>query len=77
MSISSKETMELLTPKELAEMLKIPRNPGVYDLVSKRQIPYLKIGGRLRFVKKEIVAFLENSFVEPIGLQQRYGDKER
>lgn len=77
MSIGSNKTMELLTPDELASMLKIPKNPGVYDLVSKRKIPYLKVGGRLRFVKEEIVAFLEDSIVEPVGLKDQYGNKKR
>ncbi|MCG2688295.1 helix-turn-helix domain-containing protein [Candidatus Parcubacteria bacterium] len=67
-----KEFPELLTPDELAKILKIPRNPGVYDLVSQRKIPHLKIGGRLRFVKKDIMDYIEKSRVEPIRLKDRY-----
>lgn len=77
MSIDSDMTTELLTPDELASWLKIPKKPGIYDLVAKREIPYRKIGGRLRFVKQEIFDYLESCRVESIGAKQHNGNKKR
>ena len=53
------------TPEELAEFLAISR-ATVYRLVGKRQLPFHKIGGVLRFKKADIEAYLETGRVEPI-----------
>ena len=53
------------TPEELAEFLAISR-ATVYRLVGKRQLPFHKIGGVLRFKKADIEEYLETGRVEPI-----------
>ena len=53
------------TPEELAEFLAISK-ATVYRLVGKRQLPFHKIGGVLRFKKADIEEYLETGRVEPI-----------
>lgn len=53
------------TPDELAEFLAISK-ATVYRLVGKRQLPFHKIGGVLRFKKQDIEEYLENGRIEPI-----------
>lgn len=62
---------ELLTPDELAQLLKISKS-SVYRLIEKRVIRFHKVMGSIRFEKGDVLAFLENSRVEIIG-QQKYG----
>ena len=56
-----------LTPEELADMLEISK-ATVYRLVNKRQIPFNKIGGSLRFRKTDIDKFLDAERIEPIKI---------
>ena len=52
----------LLTVQEVAEMLKISVST-LYRWVNKREIPFVKLGGKLRFNEGEIKTFvLQNSF---------------
>ena len=55
------------TPDELAEYLAISK-ATVYRLVNKRQLPFRKIGGVLRFRIDEIEKYLETERTEPIKL---------
>lgn len=55
------------TPDELAEYLAISK-ATVYRLVNKRQLPFRKIGGLLRFKIDEVERCLETERVEPIRL---------
>lgn len=55
------------TPDELAEFLAISK-PTVYRLVGKRQLPFHKIGGVLRFKREDIERYLEGGRIEPIKL---------
>ena len=57
--------VELLTIAELAKMLKISVM-SVRRLQGAR-IPFLKVGGSVRFLKRDILAYLENQRVVPIG----------
>ena len=51
---------ELLTALEAAEVLR--RSPGaVRNLVMRRKIPYRKAGGRLYFLRSELVAWVQDS----------------
>ena len=51
----------LLTVQEVAEMLKISVST-LYRWVHKREIPFVKLGGKLRFNEDEIKTFiLQNS----------------
>ena len=65
-------TTELLTPDELAQMLKISK-AGVYRLIDKRLIRFHKVMGSIRFERGDILSFLENNRVEVVGLH-RYGN---
>jgi len=56
-----------LTPDELAECLAVSKTT-VYRLVVRRQIPFYKIGGSLRFKKDEIEEFLASGHIEPIKM---------
>ena len=60
-------TKAFLTPDDLAEFLAISKTT-IYRLVAKRQLPFHKLGGSLRFRKDEIEKFLENGRIEPIKM---------
>lgn len=64
--LKSLDPMELLTIKEVAQMLRISM-PGVRRLQTGRHIPFFKIGGSVRFSKSDIAAYLERSRIEAIG----------
>ena len=49
---------ELLTPEEVAHLLKVPK-ATVYKWVHQRKIPHVKVGRHLRFVKAEILEWVE------------------
>jgi excisionase family DNA binding protein len=55
------------TPDEMADFLAISK-ATVYRLVGKRQLPFIKIGGVLRFKKADIEKYLESGRVDPIKL---------
>jgi excisionase family DNA binding protein len=55
----------LLTPDDLAQFLSISKT-GVYRLVEKRQIPFFRIGGSLRFEKKDLLSYLQGNRVESV-----------
>ena len=56
------EKANLLTVEELSEFLNLSK-PAVYALVYRRQVPFLKIGNRLRFSPAAIAVWLEESQV--------------
>jgi len=56
----------LLSISEVAEMLRISRT-GVRRLQEARRIPFMKIGGSVRFSRRDIIAYLEKQRVEAIG----------
>jgi excisionase family DNA binding protein len=55
----------LLTPDDLAQFLSISKT-GVYRLVDKRRIPFFRIGGSLRFEKKDVLSYLQGNRVESV-----------
>lgn len=55
---SSKD--EILTTYEAAEFLKISRWK-IYDLVRKKQIPFKAVGTQKRFVKAQLIEWLQKS----------------
>ena len=65
MSSNSSLQIELLTPAEVAKLLKISIT-GVRRLQHGRRIPFLKVGGSVRFLKGDIVAYLEAMRVEAL-----------
>lgn len=67
MPADSNPIPSFLTPDELAELLRISK-VGVYRLVEKREIPFYRVRGCLRFAKKDVLAFLGKIRVESAGL---------
>ncbi len=60
---------ELLTIDELAGLLKISKTTA-YRLIDKRLIPFYKVKGGIRFDRKDIMDYLRQNRVEPVGLMQ-------
>lgn len=52
----------LLDVKEVAALLRITPK-AVYGLVETRRVPFVKIGARVRFVRRDVVAWLERNRV--------------
>ena len=50
--------IELLTVKEVASLLKLSV-PGVRELQAKRHLPFIKVGGAVRFERRDIVEYLK------------------
>ena len=72
MTTNTNQTTELMTPEEVAEMLKISK-AGVYRLINKRAIRFYKVMGSIRFKKSDIVSFLDANRFEVVGLHS-YGN---
>jgi len=66
MSIEIDTALELLTIPEVAKFLKIS-TPSVRRLQQQRHIPFFKVGGRIRFARNDIVAYLHKRRVHSIG----------
>ncbi len=58
-------TNQLLTPDQLASFLNISKTT-IYRLIDSRKIPFYKIGGSIRFDKKDIMNYLQESKINPI-----------
>lgn len=56
----------LLTPKEVSEYLGISVK-GIYNMVYRRQIPFVKIGGRLKFDIRDIDNWIEENKVKDVN----------
>ncbi len=50
--------MGIITVKELAHELRVSRKT-IYNLVYRRKIPFIKVGGALRFRRDEIEEWLK------------------
>jgi excisionase family DNA binding protein len=59
-------TEKLLTVQEICELLKVPKT-YIYWLTHKRQIPFIKMMGHLRFRQSEIDAWLESKEVRIVS----------
>jgi excisionase family DNA binding protein len=57
--------IELLTVKEVAKLLRLSE-PGVRDLQSGRHLPFIKVGGAVRFEKRDIIEYLKRRKVDAI-----------
>jgi len=64
MSINS-SPIELLTIAEVAELLKLSV-PTVRRLQQQRRIAFVKVGGRVRFTRSDIVSYLQRRRVSSI-----------
>ena len=65
MSIEPNPVANLLTIPEVAKMLKISV-AGVRRLQYGRQLPFLKIGGSVRFAREDITSYLARHRVQAI-----------
>ena len=63
MTADSSSTLELLTIADVAEMLKISAT-GVRRMLLTRQLPFIKVGGSVRFAKSDIVDYLKRRHVD-------------
>ena len=68
MLINSDKASELLTCDELMQILKVSR-VTIYRLKERRQIPFYKVGGSIRFDKKDVSLYLQQRGVESIGIK--------
>ena len=59
-------TIELLTIKDVAELLKVSQT-SVRRLQQGRHLPFFKVGGSVRFAKTDILEYLKNRRVEAIS----------
>lgn len=55
-----------LTPKELAELLRLSLS-SVYRLIEKRQIPFHRLSGSIRFARGDVEAFIQEGRTEDFG----------
>jgi excisionase family DNA binding protein len=58
METTTGEQIELLTVKEVAEMLLLSESK-VRDLQSTRQLTFIKVGGAIRFERHDILEYLK------------------
>jgi len=58
MELDVEEQIELLTVKEVAKLLQLSVS-SVRDLQARRQISFIKVGGALRFEKRDILEYLK------------------
>ena len=65
MSNDSNSPIELFTIAEVADQLKISIS-GVRRLQHARKLPFVKVGGSVRFFKSDVVAFLRKRRLEAI-----------
>jgi excisionase family DNA binding protein len=65
MSTDSGSSIELLTIAEVAKLLKVSVS-GVRRLQQGRHLPFIRVGGSVRFSKHDISSYLEKRRVEPI-----------
>ena len=59
-------TIELLTIKDVAELLKVSQT-SVRRLQQGRHLPFFKVGGSVRFAKIDIFEYLKKERVEAIS----------
>src|ERR1700732_110907 len=65
MSNDSNSPIELLTIAEVAEQLKISIS-GVRRLQHARRLPFVKVGGSVRFFQSDVVAFLRKRRLDAV-----------
>ena len=56
------DVMKLLTVDEVAELFKTSKST-IYRWVHKREIPFVKLGGKLRFAENDIQIFIKQNSV--------------
>ena len=66
MPTDPKPAVDLLTIPEAAELLKISVS-GMRRLQQRRRIPFIKIGGSIRFARQDLASFVHRNRMEAIG----------
>jgi len=66
MLVDSDPAVELLTVAEAARLLRISVS-GMRRLQQARRIPFVKVGGSVRFNTRDLVAYVRSNRVEAIG----------
>jgi excisionase family DNA binding protein len=56
---------KFISPKELKDVLGISL-PTVYRLIESRKLPFFKIGKSLRFLREDIIDYLETHRIDHI-----------
>jgi excisionase family DNA binding protein len=56
---------KFLSPKELKDILGISL-PTVYRLIDSRKLPVFKVGNSLRFLKEDVLTYLETNRIDRI-----------
>ena len=70
---TDKHSLEILTPEEVAELLRVPKS-WVYEKTRDRQrnpLPVFRIGRYLRFDRSEVIAWLQSTKTVPIKSTRR------
>lgn len=62
----SSPVIELLAISEAAKLLTVSI-PTLRRLQQQRDIPFVKIGGSVRFDKRDLVSYVERNRIDPIG----------
>jgi excisionase family DNA binding protein len=66
MSIDCDPSIDLLTIREAANLLRLSVS-GVRRLQRQRLIPFIKLGGSIRFDRRDLVSLLNKNRVQTIG----------
>jgi excisionase family DNA binding protein len=66
MSIDCDPPIDLLTIREAANVLRLSVS-GVRRLQRQRQIPFIKLGGSIRFDRRDLISLLNKNRVQTIG----------
>lgn len=61
--------IELLTIDEVAKLLRV--SPMTVRRLQGSQIPFIKVGGRIRFTKTDIVEYIKRARVEALSNRLR------
>jgi excisionase family DNA binding protein len=62
----SNRAIELLTIREVAELFKVSVSE-IRRLQYARKLPFIKVGGSVRFARSDLMAYLAKRRVESIG----------
>lgn len=60
----SPDEFELLTAREAAELIRLPRS-SVYELVRNGRIPFVRIGRRILFIRGALIQWLIDEMTVP------------
>lgn len=65
MSADLNPAIELLSVDEVAQLLTISIS-GVRRLQQRRQLPFVKVGGSIRFLRSDILSYVEKRRVDTV-----------